>query len=203
MAVVDDQDIIRFGVQQYLSNAPFVTLCGSFADLDMFFQVPACRDADIVILDDTLPYRTVYQSVREIRNQCPETAILILGSQLDAHTIQNLIAQDVLGFVCKEEEMDGTLIMGVRRLHDRKIYLSPEAALISSQSSHGGSLSPRLLQVLSLIAQGAHIRQMALELGIGPRAVYAARARLRDALGVRTDAQVVAEAIRRGLLKDW
>jgi len=55
--------------------------------------------------------------------------------------------------------------------------------------------------VLHLMARGCHVQEIAQELSITDRAVYNARKRLREILEVDTNEQIVAEAVRRGLLR--
>ena len=200
VAVIDDQDIIRVGVHQLLSDAPHIALVGGFGDVDAFLHESGDPLPDIVILGDTLPGTSLSQAAQRILDACQDTGIIVLGNQLTAHNMHALLVKGVAGFVCKHEPLRDTLLVGIRRVHDGKVHFSPEAAVISQQYEPVVTLTPRLTEVLLLIAQGFHIQEIARELRISRRAAYAARARLRDALGVQTDAQLGAEAWRRGLL---
>jgi DNA-binding NarL/FixJ family response regulator len=202
VAVIDDLDIIRVGIQQFLSGMLQCHFVGGYATTTDFCSAPtACYSTDVIVLDDTLPDADVFQSVTRIQRVCARPAIIVLGNDLTAQTIQRLLRHGVQGFICKNEPLRDTLLVGIRRVYDGKAHFSPEAALISTQFDPPVTLSPRLTQVLELIAQGLHVQGIARELSISPRAVYAARSRLRDALGVQTDAQLGAEAMRRGLLR--
>lgn len=202
VAVIDDQDVIRMGIAHFLTTAHQIHFAGGFANVESFCRSSVSGDTDVVLLDDTLPAETVAQSASRLRKQHPDLAIVILGRALDAERMQQLLIQGVTGFVCKEEPLGDILITCIRHVHSGRVYFSPEAALIGTRNDEDITLSPRQMQVLKLIARGEHVQQMALALDISPRALYAARQRLRQAFGVRTDAQVVAEALRRGLLHE-
>lgn len=202
VAVIDDQDVIRVGVAHFLAAAHQIHFVGGFADVESFCRSPECVDTDVVLLDDTLPAKTVQQSAHYLRKQNPHLAVVILGRALDVESMQRLLVQGVAGFVCKQEPLGDILPTCIRHVHGGRVYFSPEAALIGTRNDEDIILSPRQMQVLKLIARGEHIQQMALALDISPRALYAVRLRLRQAFGVRTDAQVVAEAFRRRLLNE-
>lgn len=201
VALIDDQDIIRFGIQQLLAEVPTVSLLGSFASVESFGASDVCRQATVVLLDDTLPGIDTAQAVRRLQGAAPQARLLMLGRHLTAARIHTLLQQGVLGFVSKDEPLQETLVSGIRRVHLGKLHFSPEAAAISREIAHSPPLSPRLTQVLELIARGYHVQEIAQTLEISPRAVYAARTRLREALNVKNDAQLGGEAFRRGLIE--
>lgn len=202
VAIVDDQDIIRLGVQQSLANTPHITFLGGYPDLASLRRSAACQRADVVLLDDTLPGMTVVDATRTLLEHCPDVTVLVLGSGLAAHDIHQVIQAGAAGVVCKNEPVQDMLVMGIRHAHAGRVYLSPHAALIAGRIESVVALSPRLDQVLQLMARGYHVQEMAVELGISARAVYTARTRLRSLLDVDTNEQIVAEAMRRGLLRD-
>lgn len=199
VAVVDDQDIIRVGIQQFLSGLPHITFTGGFASIHAFCHDAASARTDVLLLDDSLPFTDVFQAVTFVQNRRPNVAIILLGSRLSPADMHTLLKRGVQGFISKDEPLRDTLVTGIERVCEGKVHLSPEAVWINKQYDPS-PLSPRLVQVLELIAQGLHVQQIARELDISTRAVYAARTRLREALGVQTDAQLGAEAIRRGLI---
>lgn len=60
-------------------------------------------------------------------------------------------------------------------------------------------LSPRQSQVLSRLAEGKRIKQIAHELGLSERTVKMHRAAMLRSLGVRTNAEAIRLAVRAGL----
>jgi DNA-binding NarL/FixJ family response regulator len=202
VAVVDDQDIIRLGVRQSLAGASDITLLGDYADVSSFCHSAAAQRAEVVLLDDSLPDMDLLQALDSVQSCCPTAAMLILGSRLTQPDVHNAIEAGAAGVVCKKEPLSDVLLIGIRHVHEGHVYLSPEPALLAGRIGKELVLSPRLDQVLHLMARGCHVQEMAQEMGISTRAVYNARARLREILEVDTNEQIVAEALRRGLLRD-
>ena len=60
-------------------------------------------------------------------------------------------------------------------------------------------LSPRQKEVLSRLAEGKRIKQIAHELGLSERTVKMHRAAMLRSLGVRTNAEAIRVAVRAGL----
>ena len=200
VVMIDDQDFFRIGLRALLGED--MSLLASFADVETFCRHPASRRADVIILDDTLPGIDTLAAVQRLRAACPQTALLVLGSRLRLLQMQALQRAGVLGFVCKDDLLQEALPTGVRRVYAGHIYLSPEAVVIRLRQDHTEPLEPHLAEVLKLIQKGLISVQIAHTLGIHPRTAYNRRTELHAALGVQTDAQAVAEAIRRGLLSD-
>jgi len=201
VVIVDDQDIIRLGVRQSLGDVPHITFLGGYSDVSSFCRSAAAQRADVVLLDDSLPDTDIVQAYETVQEQCPNAAVLILGSQMSAHNIHRVIGAGALGVVCKNEPVQDMLVVGIQHAHAGQVYLSPSAALIAGRLEPSLVLTPRLDQVLHLMARGCHVQEIAQELSITDRAVYNARKRLREILEVDTNEQIVAEAVRRGLLR--
>lgn len=200
VAVIDDYDIIRLGVQSLLAEDATLDFVGGYPTLDAFCYSPMIAGLDVVILDDTLPHTRPSDAVRRVQTVAPDAGLLVLGSTLTPRRIHGLLRLGVAGFVCKDEPLRDTLLTGIRRVHQGKPHFSPEAALISRETEPLLPLSPRLMQVLKLTDKGLPIPEIAVVLGTSTDAVYQARTRLRNALDAHTDAQLIAEARRRGLI---
>ncbi|NLF76563.1 MAG: response regulator transcription factor [Chloroflexi bacterium] len=202
VAIIDDQDIIRLGVQQSLGGVSDIALLGEYADVDTFCQSTAAQRADVVLLDDSLPDMSLLEALVSVQACCPTAAVLVLGSRLTQRDVHRAIEAGASGVVCKQESLRDVLLIGIRHVHHGHVYLSPEPALLAGRIRTELVLSPRLDQVLHLVARGRHVQEMAHELGISTRAIYNARTRLREILEVASNEQIVAEAMRRGLLRE-
>ncbi len=200
VAVIDDHDVVRKGVQHTLSEIPQSAFVGGFATVAAFCESAASRKADVVLLDDSLPDMDELQALQVIQAHCPETAVLLLGSRLTSLSVHQAIRAGAAGVICKQEQVQDILAMGIRYAHAGTVYLSPHAGLIAAQAGQVPALSQRLYSVLKLMARGHRVADIMRTLVISRRAVYRRRERLRDILDVETNEQIVAEAIRRGLL---
>ncbi len=201
-AVIDDQDIICLGVQQSLASAPHITFLGGYRNLEEFRCSTAYHSVDVLLLDSSLPDLTFSQSLTQAQIYAPEAAIILLASNASMRHVRYALQAGASGVICKDEPLQDVLPVGIQYVYTGQIYLSPSAALAAGQIGIPQPLSTRLEQVLELMARGYHVQAICEELGVSRRSVYAARVRLRALLDVETSEQIVAEAIRRGLLHD-
>ncbi len=100
VAVVDDHDLVRLGIEQLLSVTPHLTYLAGFADVRSLYLDPRGQHADVVILDDTLPWMSVHQAVAQIGAQWPQAVPIILGCTINAEDMRSLTDPGVLGFIC-------------------------------------------------------------------------------------------------------
>jgi NarL family two-component system response regulator LiaR len=200
VAVVDDHDLVRLAIEQLLSVTPRLTFLAGYPDVRSLCLDPRGRYADVVILDDTLPWMSVDQAVAQIGAQWPQAVLVILGGKINADDMRSLTDAGVLGFICKYDSLQDTLPTAIKWAHHGRLYLSPEALVIGRDPDLSQALTPRLRQVLELIERGLYVQDIAHELEITERAVYSARKRLKEILEARTDAELIAKAIRRGML---
>jgi DNA-binding NarL/FixJ family response regulator len=201
VAVVDDHDIIRLGIQHLLAAIPRLTFLVGCADVGSLLIDPRSYLADVVILDDTLPWMSIHEAVAQVGARWPQAALVILGGQINAGDMRALTEAGVLGFILKSDSLRDTLPTAIQWAYRGRTYLSPEALLIGRDPAPAPTLTPRLRQVLELIERGLYVQDIARELAITERAVYSARKRLKDILEARTDAELIAKAIRSGLLR--
>lgn len=202
VAIVDDQDIIRLGVQQSLADIPHITFLGGYDTLESFCEAPASGKAQVVLLDDSLPELDELEAIQMMQERCPDVAVVLLGSRLTARSIHQAIEAGASGVICKKEPVQAILMTGIQYAHGGKVFLSPNAALLAGRIGHLPLLTKCLHDVLKLMARGYLVQDMMRELGISRQAVYRRRTRLKEILEVDTNEQIVAEAIRRGLLSD-
>jgi two-component system, NarL family, invasion response regulator UvrY len=99
------------------------------------------------------------------------------------------------------------LISAVRTVMQGRKYVTPEVAqmLVESLSKPAletphAALSERELQTLLKIASGTRLSDIAEELMLSPKTVSVYRTRVMEKLGIATNAELTAYAIRNGLI---
>jgi len=108
----------------------------------------------------------------------------------------------ILAYVLKDDAFED-LAQAVRAVIAGRKFLSPTIAgevVLATQDSAGGALTPREIEVLSLIARGETGNEIAKRLGLSAKTVEAHRARIRDKLGAASTADLVRYAVRKGLV---
>jgi DNA-binding NarL/FixJ family response regulator len=205
LVIMDTHDLSRNGiaaiVAKQVPEAAIVEVLSERRAIDRCLRENA---VDLLLLDDALPGATeINQVLREVQRRYPDTAVLVLSQKLQVAYIQQLLEDGAEGFVYKGERLEEMLPLAIRTVQRGELFLSPRASVLpyqSGSSAEVSSLATRELQVLQLLHNGLSISEIADELHVERKAVYRSLNKLKQALGARTNEQIVPAAHRKGLL---
>jgi len=206
--IVDDHAILRAGVREMLSEEP---------DLEVIAEAGSAEEAlqqlhdglkvDVVLLDITLPGQSGIDLLKQLRRDSPELAILVLSMHPERSFAVRLMRAGANGYVPKmivPEE----LVRAVRTVGAGRRYITPLVAeLLASECAADeegplhNRLSERELQVFTRIARGVSPAVMANELGLSVKTVSTYRARILEKMGMRSNAEIAAYAVRNQLVE--
>jgi NarL family two-component system response regulator YdfI len=147
------------------------------------------------------------EAIEQIKAADPRVEIVILTTYDEDEFIVRGLRAGARGYLLKDTGREA-LFNTLRRVHDGELALPQSVAdrvvarLESPKADQAEDLSPRELEVLALIAQGAGNKQIARRLKIAERTVKAYVTGVFNKLGVTTRAQAVAVGLRRGLLSN-
>jgi DNA-binding NarL/FixJ family response regulator len=79
LLVVDDNEIVRMGVQNLLRHRPDWEICGCAADGREAISKVWSLSPDVVILDLSLPVMNGFETATEIRRIAPSTKIVLFS----------------------------------------------------------------------------------------------------------------------------
>ena len=197
--VVDDDRDVRLLLRETLERAGFGVL--EAADGEAGLAAVEDRLPHLALLDVVLPKMTGYELYEVLRERLGEQlpVIFVSGSRTDRY---DRIAGLLLGaddYVVKPFDPD-ELVARVRR------SLRPQRALVQAPASNGQdsgateTLTPREVEVLTLLATGASTAEIARDLVISPRTVGTHVQHVLAKLGVHNRGQAVAVAYKTGLV---
>lgn len=205
--VVDDEALVRKGLQTLLSNAKGINMIAEAATGAEAVALAQEKQPDVVLLDLRLPGSSGLEVAQKLRRRIPASKLLVLTAMRSEAMITQLLDLGVHGYMIKAG--DGIeLARAIRTVHCGQRYLSPGIAtrtalhkITRSGESIFAALSPREMEVLLLLAQGMKINAIAQQLFISPKTVNTYRYRLFEKLGVTNDVGLVMLAVREGLIE--
>jgi two-component system, NarL family, response regulator NreC len=202
VVVADDHAFMRRTLRLLLENEHNIEVVAEADDLGgAAGHVHDCRP-HVLVLDLSMPGGFSLQTISELRERVPETQIVVVTMEENPAFAQRALAAGALGFVAKEWA-DTDLPEAVHAAARDEEYLSPSvAARLAAvhRSLTNEDLTVREVEVLRLIALGYTTVETARKLHVSPRTVESHRAHIYTKLGVRTRAELVRYALRRGLL---
>ena len=199
VVVADDVMLVRSGLARLLADTG-VQVVGEAGDAGELLRLVALENPDVAIVDIRMPPGHKDEGLvaaRQIRQQHPGTAVVLLSQHLEPRYAQRLLADQPagLGYLLKERVSDiAVLVDALRRVVDRECVLDPTIVARLMQRRRPDSpltqLTPREHEILALMAEGRSNSAIATELTISERTVEAASAVMFRKLGLEPSADV-------------
>lgn len=202
IVLADDHVVVRAGIRMIVEGIEgweVVAECGDAADAARLVRA---HHADVLVLDLGMPGRPPLEIVPELRRTEPATRVVILTMEADPTIARKALASGAAAYVLKEAA-DSALVDAIRTTAAGGTYLDPGlGALVATAPavSRMDALSERELEVLRLIALGETNAEIAEGLCLSVRTVETHRSHILKKTGCSTRAQLVAYALRAGLL---
>jgi DNA-binding NarL/FixJ family response regulator len=205
LLIADDHGIVRSGLRLLLEREPDLEVVAEASDGAEARDLAIRERPDLAILDVRMPKLTGLQATREIREQAPDVAVLILSMHDDERYLFEALKAGASGYVLKRQA-DEDLLDAVRAVQRGEPFLTPDAqrALIKDVLERGedaDELTPREQEVVKLIAEAHTNTQIAGVLHLSEKTVESHRANVLRKLGMRDRVELVRYAIRRGLVE--
>jgi len=203
--LVDDHAVVRAGFRRLIETMADMEVVGEAASGEEACRQAATLRPDVVVLDISMPGIGGLETIGRLARVAPEARVLVLSVHENEPFPSLALERGASGYLtkrCAPEE----LITAVRELaHGRKYLASDVARRIALGRSDGepkrlASLSPRELEVFGSLARGRSVNEIAANLNLSPKTVHVHRANLLAKLGVKTTAELVALAVRHGVL---
>ena len=196
---VDDHPVVRDGIAAIINLQPDMMLAGAAATggeaLDRFFQLRP----DVALVDLRLPDMSGFDLIKKIKHKSPNARIIVLSSHEGDVDIQRALEAGAQGYVVKGMVRDELLEI-IRSVHAGKRRLPAAVAQKLAEHMADEPISPRELEVLSLVAAGKRNKEIASELSIAEDTVKMHVRNILSKLRVTDRTEAVTIALRRGII---
>lgn len=202
LVVADDHPIVRAGLQGLLASQPDFEVVGEAANGREVVALVERFAPAVALVDLRMPVLDGVGATREIRQRAPGTQVLILTTYDTDADVLRAIEAGATGYLLKETPRE-ELFRAVRATARGQSVLSPSVAsrLVGlARGTDERSLSPRELEVLTLVARGTSNKLIARDLGISEATVKTHLLHIFGKLGVDDRTAAVTTAIERGIL---
>lgn len=202
IVLADDHAVVRSGLRLLLDSEPEFEVVAEAGDLDAARRYVRGHHPEVLVLDLNMPGGSSLDAIPSIREQMPETQIVVLTMQQEPVFARRALGAGAIGYVLKEAA-DDELVEAVHRAAAGESYLNPRlGARLASEPPPGppDDLSEREVDVLRLIALGHTNAEIAGKLYLSVRTVETHRAHIQQKLNLSSRAELVGYALRRGLV---
>ena len=204
--IVDDHAIVRRGLRALLADEFRGAAFGEASEARQALDQLRKKEWDIALIDVTLPGKSGLDLLKEVRAEWPRLPILILSGHPEDQFAVRVLKAGAGGYMTKDSAPE-ELAKAVRKILGGGRYVS--AALAErlavgvrkdfTRSPHE-TLSDREYDVMSRIALGKTVTEIAKELSLSAKTISTYRVRVLEKLGVRNSAEIVQYAIRNSLV---
>ena len=201
--LADDHAGVRRSLRLMLDRERDVYVVAEAADLSTVIRKVHHHVPDVLVLDLQMPNGSSVETIRTLRERIPDTEVVVLTMDVSPAFAQAVLTAGAVGFVLKERS-DSELPAAIRAAASGSEYVSPQVAPGLEGLRHalnGDGLSPRETEVLRLIALGYTSAEIAQRLHLSTRTIETHRAYIHRKLGLKTRAELVQHALRRGLVR--
>jgi NarL family two-component system response regulator LiaR len=204
--IVDDHKVVRDGMQFLLDQEPDIEVVGQCDNgLDAVRQVAAALPT-VVLLDLLMPGVDGLAALRQIKADSPATQVVILTSHTGEEHMFDAIKAGATSYLLKTAGA-ADVIEAVRAADRGESRLDPSVAArvlqeVRSPSRPAGAngLTPREIDVLTLVARGCNNRAIADQLFISEETVKTHISNILTKLHLADRTQAAIYALRRGLV---
>ncbi len=202
--VVDDHQVVREGLRRILELDKEIKVVGEAGNGGEAVTKAVSLSPDVIIMDLKMPGMDGIAASRKIKQEKPETNILIL-TLYGEDFVRQAIEAGVSGYLLKDSECDA-IAKAIHQVHDGLSPIAPsltrglvkELAKLSENSR--ALLTTRQTEVLKLIAEGMSGKDIGQNLYISTSTVKREIRNIFNKLGVNDRAQAVSEAMKRQLI---
>jgi two-component system response regulator NreC len=208
LLIVDDHTIVRQGLIALLEDEADLQIVGQAGTGQEALALVELRHPDLVLLDITLPDLSGLEVTRRLVRNWPGIRVLILTMHEEESFFFEALRAGAAGYVLKGADSE-ELIYAIHAVWEGGVYLPPKLAARLVQDYLNRQfqpfqeeipLTPREQTILRLIAQGLTNRQIAERLSLSLNTVKTHRQHIYEKLGLHRRADLVAYALRRGLI---
>ncbi|MGD9579666.1 MAG: response regulator [Syntrophorhabdus sp.] len=210
LVLADDHIILRDGIKHMVHEKPDLEVVGEASNGLELLRLLNRKEADMILLDISMPGMRGLEAAQKIRGSHPEIKILILTMHKKRSYIRNALAAGVDGYLLKEAATGDELFEAITSVRKGGRYISKSLSgeLTSEMITfyQGGRehskevLTTREKEVLKLVAEGRESKEIADLLCISIYTVNNHRANIIRKLGMRKTADLVKYAIQEGYI---
>lgn len=208
--LVDDHLVFAQALEVVLTLERDIEVLGIVTDGVRAVETAEREQPDVVLLDYHLPGLNGIGALRKIREQRPETKVILLTSETSDEVVLDAIEAGASGYLSKNQAVR-EVVAAARAAADGEVIVPParlpsllaglrrrEQAKVDNVSHYG--ITAREQDVLKCLADGLDNLEIADRLVISPNTVRTHIQNLFAKLGAHSKAELLVIALKQGLV---
>ncbi len=204
--IADDHAVVREGLRTLINTEPGMRVIGEAQDGNQAVALCLELQPDVLLLDMVMPNKSGLEVIEAVRQENPETRILVLTSFAGDDVVFPAIKSGALGYLLKNSSPQ-RLLHAIQEVFRGEPSMSPaiakklmlEMRTPSELPLTEDPLTTREVEVLRLLAQGITNQEIAGRLFIGEGTVRTHVSNILSKLHLANRTQAALFALREGL----
>jgi DNA-binding NarL/FixJ family response regulator len=203
--IIDDHEVVREGLVAALSSEPGREVVAVASSAEEGIRRAKQTLPDVALVDFRLPDMSGIDLCRHMRQHFPSMALVMLTSYLSEDTVRDAIQAGATGYVTKSAGLTELrrVLAQIETGHaapDGASQIVEQLHRIAHANTGGDGPTPQQQRVLELAAEGLTNEQIGARLFISESTVRFHMQKLKAKLGARSKTDLIARAIRKGLI---
>jgi DNA-binding NarL/FixJ family response regulator len=209
VAVVDDQELFRRGLTMQLALEDDIEVVGEAGDGIAATELAESTAPEVMLLDVWMPKRTGVEACAAIKEVAPTTLTIMLTSSDEEADLYDAVKNGASGYLLKSSSIE-EVAHAIRLVAGGQSLISPSMAIKlleefkqMSRVDRDRVATPRVtareLEVLKLVAQGLHNREIGTRLFISENTVKNHVRNILEKLQLHSRMDAVMYAMRENL----
>ena len=203
LLISDDHPVVRAGLGGMLSGEEGFEVVGEATNGSEAVALTNRLSPDVVLMDLRMPEMDGVEAISRIKEQHPETQVLVLTTYESDADILRALEKGATGYMLKDAPRED-LFEAIRATAEGKSPLAPDVASRLVQRVRepvDELLSTREIEILELVAGGASNKEIAKQLWISDTTVKSHVLHIFNKLEVTDRTAAVTVALRRGIIR--
>ena len=207
LLIVDDHLIVRDGLKRLINGTPDSAMTAETCSSQDAIKLIRGNGHDVVLLGITLSDVGPIELLKQVKADKPKLPVLILSASNEEQYCKRLLKAGASGILLNQSAAT-ELVDAVTKLSHGRRYISPSVAEKLTDLSTDGSaqsldiLSDREYEVMTAIASGKRMKQIAEEMSLSVKTVSTYHSRILEKLNFNNDAQLIRYGIEQGLIRN-
>lgn len=207
--LADDHAVVRQGIRVLLEEEPDFNVVGEASSGIEAIRLTSELKPAVLVLDIMLDDLSGIEVARQVKENCPETAIVVLSMFGDKKYVLEALQAGAKAYVVKKS-VSSELVKAVREVSVGHRYLGPSLTDVvvdaylekpdSVPADPYESLSKREREILQMAAHGYTNAEIAEQLFISRRTVETHRANAMRKLNLCNQSDLLRYALQHGIL---
>ena len=187
LVLVHDHDIVRAGIKRLLENQKKINVVGDFGSGEAAYRFLRNNNADVVVMDLSMPGKGGIESTRQIKKQFPNINILVLSMHDNPTMAKKVIDAGATGYILKNDIAEDLMRAILTVAQSKPIFSnSLKKSMLNETESTLNKLNDKELEILKSLARGEELKNIAEVLNISYKTAANYQTSIKQKMNIKT-----------------